>query len=260
MTDDPRSDSQRFRNPFLDKIGARVISAKVDVINDPTLGEFNSNPLVGSYRVDRQGVPAERTLLIESGRLKTLLTSRSPIDDFNRSTGSSRAGGSAIPGNVLILPNEGEGRSAEELREELNLLLQDYGKDYGIVVRRLANRSELAFGNRTSVVLEAFKAFPDGREELISTVEITGFNDRTLRDIVAVSEELEHHDTVYGQSRSPWAIPISVVSPSLLIEELTVRRMRPVSPKPPIVPHPYADSAAVSKWGHLKPSPNQLAL
>ncbi len=243
MTDDPRADSMRFRNPFLDKIGARVISARVDVVNDPVLSTFNDRPLLGHYAVDRQGVPASTTMLIEDGRLKTLLTTRSPVDDFDKSTGSSRRGGSAIPGNILVLPKEGEGLSDEEMREEMNLLIQDYALDYGIVVRRLANRSEQAFGNRTSVVLEAYKVFPDGREELIPSVEITGYSDRTLRDVIAVSEELVHYDTVYGGGGGTWVTPMSIVSPSILIEELTVRKMRPISPKPPVIPHPIATEA-----------------
>lgn len=246
MTDNPRSDSMRPRNPFLDKIGARVISAKIDVINDPTLDTFEGNPLLGHYEVDRQGVPAERTQLIDGGRLKTLLRTRSPVDDFTRSTGSSRSGGGAIPGNVFLFPEDGEGLSDEEMQEEMEFLMQDYGVEYGIVVRRLANRSELAFGNRTSNVLEAYKVFPDGREELLPVIEITGFNDRTLRDIVAISNSVNRYDTVFGNSGGPWVTPISIVSPSILIEELTVRKMPPISPKPPVVPHPYAEPAALS--------------
>ncbi len=247
MTDDARSDSQRSRNPFLDKIGARVVSAKIDVINDPTLTEFNGQPLLGHYVVDRQGIPARRTLLVEEGRLKTLLTTRSPVDEFDKSTGSSRTGGSAMPGNVLILPKEGEGWTDEEIRVEMSSLLDDYGLDYGIVVRRLANRAELAFGNRTSVVLEAYKVFADGREVLVPAMEITGYSDRTLRDIVAVSQEIQQYDTVYGSGSGAWVTPISIIAPSsLLIEELTARRMRPISPKPPVVPHPSVDSTAVT--------------
>ncbi|MCY3884345.1 MAG: metallopeptidase TldD-related protein [Gammaproteobacteria bacterium] len=246
MTDDPRRDSLRPRNPFLDKIGARVISAKIDVINDPTLAFFEGNPLLGHYEVDRQGVPAERTHLIEGGRLQTLLSTRSPVDDFTSSTGSSRSGGGAIPGNVFLLPEEGEGLADEEMQKEMEFLMQDYGVEYGVVVRRLANRSELAFGNRTSNVLEAYKVFPDGREELLPVIEITGYNDRTLRDIVAVSKGVNQYDTVFGFSGGPWVTPMSIVCPSILIEELTVRKMRPISPKPPVVPHPYTEPSAVS--------------
>ncbi len=246
MTDNPRSDSLRPRNPFLDKIGARVISAKIDVVNDPTVATFEDRPLLGHYAVDRQGVPAQRTHLIDGGRLQTLLSTRSPVDDFKSSTGSSRSGGSAIPGNVFLIPQEGEGLTDEAMQGEMEFLMQDYGVEYGIVVRRLANQSELAFGNRTSNVLEAYKVFPDGREELLPVIEITGYNDRTLRDIVAVSKDVGRYDTVYGYSGGAWVTPISIVCPSILIEELTVRKMRPISPKPPVVPHPYAEPEALS--------------
>jgi predicted Zn-dependent protease len=132
------------------------------------------------------------------------------------------------------------------MQEEMEFLMQDYGVEYGIVVRRLANQAELAFGNRTSNVLEAYKVYPDGREELLPVIEITGYNDRTLRDIVAVSKDVSRYDTIYGYSGGAWVTPISIVSPSILIEELTVRKMRPISPKPPVVPHPYAEPAALS--------------
>lgn len=246
MTDNPRLDSLRSRNPFLDKIGARVISAKIDVVNDPTIDTFEDQPLLGHYAVDRQGVPAQRTHLIDGGRLQTLLSTRSPVDDLKYSTGSSRSGGSAIPGNVFLIPQEGEGLTREEMQEEMEFLMQDYGVEYGIVVRRLANQSELAFDNRTSNVLEAYKVYPDGREELLPVIEITGYNDRTLRDIVAVSKDVGRYDTVYGNSDGAWVTPISIICPSILIEELTVRKMPPISPKPPVVPHPDAEPAALS--------------
>ena len=250
ISDDPRSDAMLNRNPFLDRIGRRVISADVNVYNDSTLSEFNGFPLVGKYSVDQQGVPAQRTTLIEGGRLQTLLTSRAPVDEFNKSSGSSRLGGYGMPSNILVLPNEEAGLTKEQMMEEMNVLIDDYGLEYGLVIRKLANPAELVYGNRTSYVLEAYKVYPDGREVLVPSIEIAGFTDRSLRDrmlrdIVAISQDVELTNTVYGGG-GVWSALISIASPSLLFEELTVPKMRPVSPKPPVVPHPATDGSALS--------------
>ena len=47
--------------------------------------------MFGSYRVDDEGVPAQRVSLIEKGVLKTLLMSRTPRKEITSSNGHARA-------------------------------------------------------------------------------------------------------------------------------------------------------------------------
>lgn len=237
------------RNSFLDRIGARVVSADVDVINDPTLTEYLDRPLIGSYPVDLEGIPARRTLLIEGGRLQTMLTTRTPVDDFRQSTGSqrvvSRFGGAAgVPGNILIEPKGG--LADEEMKDELWQLLVDFNVDFGVVVRQISSPLAITGNSRgLANVMEAYKVYPDGREEMLAPVELLDITDRTLRDIVAVSSELTHFDTTYFNRTGTSTVPMSIIAPSFIIEELGVRKVQGSGTLPPLVPHPYDHTPAI---------------
>ena len=272
-TDNPGMDSQlqALRNPFLDKIGARVLPRSLSLVDDPTLEDYEGLPLAGSFKVDVEGVHARRTSLVERGVLKTLLTARTPVDDFRSSTGSNRGFG-AMPSNLLF--SSRGGATSEELREELLVLVAEFGLDYGIVVRRLASLAGISSGssgrpifsfNPMSMMsgnleilptLQAYKLYSDGREEPISLMTISNFSDRMFREIVAVSDEVARHDIVFlptgnlvtamsgfaniSSSSSPPIV--SMVVPSLLFEEITLKQTDETYPQLPVVPHPLAES------------------
>lgn len=235
------------RNSFMDRIGARVASRQLNVVNDPTLTEYRGRRLVGSYPVDLEGVPPQRTLLVEQGRLQTMLTTRTPVDDFRKSNGSNRFvgfGGTGIPGNVLIEPEDG--LSSEDMKEELWQLLVDFNVEFGVVVRHISSPNTITGSTRgPSSVMEAYKVYPDGREEILAPVEILDITDRTLRDIVAVSEDVTQFDTTHYNRTGMNSIPVSIVAPSFIIEELGVRKVQGSGTLPPVVPHPYAEAPAI---------------
>lgn len=245
------SQFRRERNSFLDRIGARVVSVKIDVVNDPKLTEYQGHSLIGTYPVDLEGIPAQRTLLVEDGRLKSMLTTRTPVDDFRKSNGSLRSvgffGSLGTPGNVLITPKEG--LSEEEMREELWQLLLDFNVEYGVVVRQISSPNAITGSARgLANVMEAYKVYPDGREEMLPPVELLDITDRTLRDIVAVSEKVTLFNTSqFGRANQSGVnvLPVSVVAPSFIVEELGVRKVQSSGALPPVVPHPYAQSPAL---------------
>lgn len=77
-------------NPFLDKLGARVLPRFLSIIDDPTVETHNRVSLLGGYKVDNDGVPAGETRVVERGILKTLLASRNPVSGVLNSTGNRR--------------------------------------------------------------------------------------------------------------------------------------------------------------------------
>ena len=94
----------------------------------------------------------------------------------------------------------------------------------------------------------AAKVFPDGREELIREAVVTGLSEGSFRDIVAASEALTNHTILFRPS-SPSFDPFifmnpsrrygamaSLVVPSLLFEDVSVRRPPSNIPRPPVVP------------------------
>ena len=249
-----------LRNPFEDKIGARVLPRGLNVRDDPTLQAYAGMPLHGGYTVDDDGVPAAPTTLIENGVLKTLLGTRNPIAGIAHSTGNRRMMGIALPSNLIVTATRG--LSAEELREEFRLLIGERGSEYGIVVRRLANpmakldRSDAARTTRGEVGVDrltrAFKVYRDGREEPIRKAELSGISESDFKDIVAVSDTTTNYTlgfvptaayslvvttAQYGAAGTQPAMSIAV--PDLLFEELTLRKPAGNVPLPPVATHPY---------------------
>lgn len=236
------------RNSFMDRVGARVTARQINVVNDPTLTEYQGRTLIGSYPVDLEGVPPQRTLLVEEGRLQTMLTTRTPVDDFRKSNGSKRrigfGGVAGVPGNVLIEPQDG--LTAEEMKEELWQLLRDFNVEFGVVVRQISSPNAMSGSARgLANVMEAYKVYPDGKEEILAPVELLDITDRTLRDIVAVSADVTQFDTTYLNRTGVNTIPVSIVAPSFIIEELGVRKVQGSGTLPPVVPHPYAEAPTI---------------
>ena len=243
----PAADGSRYeraaigaRNPFADKIGARVLPRFLEVRDDPTLTEYDEHLLHGSYPFDDEGVPAGPTVLVERGRLRTLLTTRTPVEGMPTSTGNRRGIG-PVPSNLIVSTEDG--LSEEELRAEFVALIHERGNEFGVVVRRLRG---------SSAVVQAAMIYPDGREAPIRKAELSGFSASTFKDIVAVSKAFHVHTLRFPTSRSSilWQTSAvfgsprydaigSIVLPDLLIEEVTLRKPLGNSPRPPVAGHPF---------------------
>ena len=104
--------------------------------------------------------------------------------------------------------------------------------------------------SRVEGAIEAYKVYPDGREELVRNLEISGISAATFKEIVAASEG----QTVYAApftgglsffffgAQSGGGSPLaSWVVPSLLFEDITLKKPSGEVPKPPVAPHPYFD-------------------
>ena len=225
-------------DPFIDKIGARVLPEFLSVTDNPALAEYNKIPLAGWCMVDEDGVPTRETRLVEKGILKTLLFTRDPVRGSEHSTGSRHAG-QVAPSNLFVTAENG--LSQAELRAKFLDLVKQRNKEYGIVVRRM--RSGL------HPVL-AWKVFPDGREELIRGIQFSDLNAAAFKEIVAASKDPNILAVqfipqigmgIFSFGDESYA-PVTLAVPSLLFEDVTVRKVRGASSKPPVISNPYFDS------------------
>lgn len=251
-----------------DKVGARVLPRFMSLFDDPTLAEHEgSRPVVG-YKVDDEGVPARRTTLVERGILKTLLAGRTPVAGIEKSTGNRRSR-MVLPSNVVVTVDRP--MTAEELREELRLLVQDREAEFGILVRRMGNpglqdatarmMSMITIGRGggedegVEGLIAAYKVYADGREELIRNVRISGISAASFKDIVAASAPGPLYSAPFSapSSRNPFSFVtfgggltgtppvVSWAVPSLLFEDMTLKRPSGQVPKPPVAAHPFFD-------------------
>ena len=145
-------------------------------------------------------------------------------------------------------------------------LAAERGRPYGIVVRRLGGAMQgfgesMAFllalsgdlaGGRESpglAAVEAFKIYPDGREELIRNAQILDISLATFREIVAASRTRAVHTTrlhtvpaglrsfgvSFGLAGTHAA---SYIVPSLLFEDLSIKRLSGDAPTLPVLRPP----------------------
>ena len=159
------------------------------------------------------------------------------------------------------------GLKPEEIKQELLDLVEERGLDFGIVVRRVGSPEMTLSRDRDfffampgedgrpklKPVTEAYKVFPDGREELIRKAVLPGLSASSFREIVAASDALtSHHTTLRLRMNFPFSsvgfmgLPpvVSLVVPSLLFEDLALRRPPGDIPRPPLLAHPLSQPQA----------------
>ena len=265
VVDDSRFESvfASDRGSFADKVGGKVLPESFSLIDDATLRTFAGKLLLGGYNVDEDGVKARANVLVEKGVMKQLLRSRALIPNTTASTASRRAGTGASPSNLIL--NTDKPVSAEQIRTELINLVKARGKEYGIIVRRVANWSLAASLNRGRMVIitssgadaveiepiiEAYKIFPDGREELVRNLKVTGLTLASFKDITAATDANVVYSAPFRAKRMapsrgmPFVMGqllVSVVTPSLLFDDMTLQKPTGEVPNLPFTKHPYFD-------------------
>jgi hypothetical protein len=257
---------------FDGKLGSRVLPEWIDVVDDPTQTEYLGHTLIGHYLVDNDGVPPKAVSVIEQGVLKEYLRSRLPIKGFTDSNGHGRllAGfGANQPaiGNLFIRARQT--KKLDALKQQMIALIQQRGKPYGILVRKIDYPSTASHGELQAMITSmvqsggggrpvpyptlVYKIYPDGREELVRGLRFRGVSTRSLRDIMAASEEVAFYDFV--NNGGPFAMmgsagylaAATVVAPAVLFEEMELERAEGESQKVPIVPPPTLIVAAPRK-------------
>jgi TldD protein len=258
----PRPDA-----PLRGRVGQQVLPTEFSVVDDPTLASVQSVAPAGHYDVDDEGVSARSVTLVDKGILQALLTSRTPIAAVAHSSGHTRASfpmtdASPLIGTLVVRAQNT--RTLADLRTELIDRIKKQNLPYGIIVYQLSDQMlaprpdpEAMFNMQRDMMrsmtvpaaMEAAKVFSDGHEEPIIDAEFGGASLRTLRDIVAAGAS----DVVYNfwqppGSASPFmsmpyfpewmtGIPTTIVAPSVLVDELEVRKVsgtgKPTVLKPP---------------------------
>ncbi|TMQ12394.1 MAG: hypothetical protein E6J90_31590 [Deltaproteobacteria bacterium] len=265
-------EAKTFGGALTDKVGLRVMSPNLSIGDDPTAKEGAGKALIGGYRIDDEGVAAQRVEVVKDGVLKTLLTSRTPSAKNQASNGHARrtAEGGAFHGsatNLFVTSKGGVARKA--LEQRLAGVAQGEGLKFGVVIRRFddaavtsapefARRELYALIKSTDQQLPpptilAYKIYPSGKEELVRGVQLAEVPIRAWKDVLGTSKEI----TVYNFLASPESalqlrltggtdegfVPSSgiesgIITPDLLFKELDLggsaagERPAPLLPKP----------------------------
>ena len=232
-SDNPRFAQSQPGTPFLRRIGLRVLSDAFAASDTPSLATYEGRPVPGSYVADDEGMRPKDVVLVEKGRLVTLLTSRTPQKNFLQSNGHGRAGGAQAG---VFQVESSQAVPAAELKGKYLELLKAQDKAYGYIVRGVANPSEIAVGGGPGgpFILDAVKVTLDGREEPVRGLRFGAVAPTAFRDLVEASQERQLYS--YRVSTTDAA---SLVVPSLMFEELEIQKVTDVLQKPPVVPSPW---------------------
>jgi len=222
----------RTTGAFATSYKSRVLPTFLTLVDDPTVNQFQGKGLIGSYAVDSEGVPAQTLTVVDKGNLANYLIGRQPIRDFPASNGHGRAAPGVTPqpsiGNLIIRTSEP--KTPAELRAKMLELVKAQDKPYGYRVETLGP------GNSPRLLYRVYAS--DGHEELVRGAVFSELDVRTLRNNLIAAGDDPLISNRFG------GVPSSVVSPSILFDELEVKRADtskdklPEYPPPPIAESP----------------------
>ena len=265
-------EAKTFGGLLTDKVGLKVASPNISIVDDPTARDGGGKALIGGYKIDDEGVAAQRVEVVKDGTLKTLLTSRTPSQKGQTSNGHARrtADGGAFHGSATNLFVIGKGAVPRKaLEQKLISAARGEGLKYGLVIRRFDDAAITAapeFSRRELVqmikstdqqlpppTVLAYRVYPNGKEELVRGVQLAEVPIRAWKDVIGVSKEITTYNFLAATENQlalrltggtddgfvpSGGIESGIVTPDLLLKEIDVsgstagERPEPLLPKP----------------------------
>jgi len=218
--------SARTVGAFAASYKSRVLPDFLSLVDDPTQDKFAGRFLIGSYRVDDEGVRAAALAVVDKGILENFLVGRRPIRGFTESNGHGRLSqaGQTEPSPGVLILRAAQPLSPEEMRQKLLDLCRQQDRPYCYSVETL--------GPRLSPRLLYRVWSKDGHRELVRGAEFQELDTRSLRsDVIAAGND-------FLVSNRLGVTPRTVISPSILFDELVVKRADQAREKLPEYPAP----------------------
>ncbi|HVI93548.1 MAG TPA: metallopeptidase TldD-related protein [Anaeromyxobacter sp.] len=241
-----RQDDDKEGQTFKGQVGKAILPSFLSVLDDPTQQAEGEVALNGAYAYDDQGVPAQRTVLVEDGVLRTFLLSRRPVKPFARSNGHGRSQSSLPPvarmGNLVV-----RSKKQVPMTELKRLLIEEakrQGKPYALIIQDITggNTNTMSYG------YQAFKGTPrlvyrvdvaTGEQELVRGVELVGTPLSSVSRVVATGDDVRAFNGYCGAESG--YVPVSTVAPAALVSEVELQRVAHASERSPILPAPWGE-------------------
>jgi predicted Zn-dependent protease len=251
------TDENRF-NPFMNKnenplksyIDRILLPESINVIDDPTLKEYKGKDLLSHYKYDFEGVAGQKMVVVEKGKFKKFLSSRTPTKYSEKSDGHAMPRPMGFPKGTIsnLLIKGDKGKSSRKLIKALRKLCKKQGLSHGYLVTRIAPRAvsnnlnpdpDMFFnmmagknqdeGMLTPLVVYKIDA-KSGKKELVRNASFAGVGVDLFSKISAYSKEVDLYS--FGVSNPaggfgfgpPLEVAIcSIVCPDVLIEKMSIR-------------------------------------
>ncbi len=240
-----RQDDDAEGKTFRGQVGRLVLPSFISVIDDPTASERGGKQLNGHYLFDEEGVRAQKVALVKAGVLQTYLLSRRPVQGFLKSNGHGRSQGNRKPvarmANLIV--ESSKRVPAAELKAQLIAEAKRQGKPFGLLIRDITGGNT----NTTGFGYQAFKGTPrmvfrvdlkTGVETLVRGVEIVGTPLSSMNRILAAGQGEGVFNGFCGAESG--MVPVSTVSPAILLQEIELQRALQGKDRPPLIPSPVS--------------------
>lgn len=233
---------------FKEYVGRPILPEFVDIYDDPTMARYAGEDLNGHYAYDDEGVAAQRAELVDDGVLVGFLMARSPIEGFERSNGHGRRSPGRAPvsrmGNTIV-EVEG-GVPFDQLRQRLLDQIEAQGLEYGVIVDEIAGgftRTGRFFVNSFNVRAKTcWRVYTDDRpDELVRGIDLIGTPLEAFGNVIAAGDEPQVFNGFCGAESG--SVPVSSVSPALLLSSLEFQLKEKGSDRPPLLPKPGGEAA-----------------
>ncbi|MGD0799410.1 MAG: metallopeptidase TldD-related protein [Acidobacteriaceae bacterium] len=220
----------RTQGVYTSSFHARVLPEFLSATDDPLMTSFDGHGLLGAYAVDDDGVPAQAVDVVVKGKLENYLIGRTPIRDFPVSNGHGRAavGQAARSHSGVMIFKSSAPLSSSEMNARLLAMAKDQGRDVYAV--------ETLGGDLAPRLL--YLVHPDGTRQLVRGAVFDELDNRSLRsDIVAAGDDLH-------LSNSLGTVASTTIAPSLLFDDIGVKRATEEQQRLPYYPPPPAPEAS----------------
>ncbi len=232
---------------FTQSVGEKILPEFLSVTFDPTLKKIAGVDLNGWYEYDDEGVLGKPVKAVEHGILRSFLMSRSPIQGFDHSNGHGRRqpGLEVVSRQSNLLVSSTRTVTNDKLRAMLIDEIKKQNKPYGLFFEDITG----GFTTTQRSGLQAFKVIPvivyrvfaDGRpDELIRGADIVGTPLASFAKILATSDKVEVFNGYCGAESG--SVPVSAVSPAILISEIEIEKTSSAQDLAPILPSPLKGS------------------
>jgi hypothetical protein len=127
-----------------------------------------------------------------------------------------------------------------QLKDEIRRQAKPYGLYFEEVSSGYTTTGRQGLQAFTVVPLVVYRVFADSRpDELIRGVDIVGTPLASFQKIVATSDRSEVFNGYCGAESG--SIPVSAVSPAILVSEIETQKKQNSQQKPPLLPCPEAE-------------------
>ncbi len=202
--------AQQGLSKYSGKMGQTVASPLITVIDDPTLKNRR-----GSYHVDDEGTPSQKTVLVEKGVLASYMYDRlSAMKDKTRSTGNGRRQSyryRPIPrmSNTYIAPGETEPHEIIDSLKE------------GLLVKKMGGgQVDTVNGDFVFEISEAYKIENGKILHPVRGATLIGNGPKILTEIDLVGNDLGFAIGTCGKDGQ--GVPVSDAQPTLRIPSIIV--------------------------------------